>query len=203
MTITQQYFNDRLKRLKLIVAVKDPKSLDKALRYKDYIGSVMLLTGNVLSVKEYVHILQRNGLPVLLDVDKIGGLKTDKYGMEFIRSVIQPFGIVTNKVADIKRAKAQQLYVVQRIFLIDTEVVTHIEDTLRDTKADMIELMPSRLPDIIRYVVGVSNIPIVTGGFVNERLHAEEALASGAQGIVTSYEPLWKVLRDEPLLDYK
>ncbi len=50
LNISKEYFNERLEKYKLIASVKDPKSIDKAIEYKDNISSVMLLTGNILSI---------------------------------------------------------------------------------------------------------------------------------------------------------
>lgn len=195
-TITKQYFHDRLEKYKLIASVKEPKSIEKAIEYKDTISAVMLLTGNIQTVKNYVHLFHENGLPVILDVEKIGGLKTDFYGVNFISKEVRPFAIVTNKASDIKRAKANRLYVVQRIFLIDTEVLDHLKTTIHEVKADMIEIMPSRLPDITNEISSISPVPIVTGGFLNDPIHIEQSLANGAVGVVTSNREIWKLLHE-------
>ncbi len=121
---------------------------------------------------------------MIVDVEKIGGLKTDYYGIDFISKVVKLFGIVTNKSADIKKAKANQLYVMQRIFLIDTEVLDNLKETIKEIKADAIEIMPSRLPDITRGIASLSPVPIVTGGFLDEPVHIHQSLENGAAGVV-------------------
>ena len=198
LDISKEYFYDRLEKYKLIASVKDPKSIDKAIQYKEHISAVMLLTGNILSIKDYVQLFHNNGLPVILDVEKIGGLKTDFYGIDFISKVVKPFGIVTNKSGDIKKAKANQLYVMQRIFLIDTEVLDNLKETITEIKADIIEIMPSRLPDITREIASISPVPIVTGGFLNDPVHIQQSLENGAKGVVTSNRKIWKLLHEHP-----
>jgi glycerol uptake operon antiterminator len=198
LDISKEYFYDRLEKYKLIASVKDPKSIDKAIKYKDNISAVMLLTGNILSIKDYVQLFHNNGLPVILDVERIGGLKTDEYGVNFISKVVKPFAIVTNKAGDIRKAKANQLYVIQRIFLIDTEVLDNLKATIKEIKADMIEIMPSRLPDITREITSISPVPIVTGGFLNDPIHIHQSLENGAVGVVTSNRNTWKLLNENP-----
>ncbi|NEU32191.1 glycerol-3-phosphate responsive antiterminator [bacterium LRH843] len=198
--ISKEYFYERLEKFKLIASVKDPKSIDKVIQYKENISSVMLLTGNIQSIKSYVQLFHSHGLPVILDIERIGGLKTDYYGMNFISNEVKPFAIVTNKSSDIKRAKANQLYVVQRIFLIDTEVLDNLKTTIQEIKADMIEIMPSRLPDITREITSISHVPIVTGGFLNEPVHIYQSLENGAKGVVTSNRKVWKLLHENPEL---
>jgi hypothetical protein len=106
MDISKEYFYDRLEKYKLIASVKDPKSIERAIKYKDHISAVMLLTGNILSIKDYVQLFHNNGLPVILDVERIGGLKTDEYGVNFISKVVKPFAIVTNKAGDIRKDRS-------------------------------------------------------------------------------------------------
>lgn len=191
------YFNQQLEKYKLIAAVKEPKLIEYAIRYKENLSAVILMTGNILTVKNYVQEFQKHGIPVILDVEKIGGLKTDYYGMNFIKKELKPFAIVTNKSGDIKRAKANHLFVIQRIFLVDSEVLDNLKDTIHQLKADMIELMPSRLPDITKEISDISPIPIITGGFLSDPIQAKLSLENGAVGVVTSNKKIWKMRFDD------
>jgi len=191
------YFNQQLEKYKLIAAVKEPKLIEYAIRYKENLSAVILMTGNILTVKNYVQEFQKHGIPVILDVEKIGGLKTDYYGMNFIKKELKPFAIVTNKSGDIKRAKANHLFVIQRIFLVDSEVLDNLKDTIHQLKADMIELMPSRLPDITKEISDISPIPIITGGVLSDPIQAKLSLESGAVGVVTSNKKIWKMRFDD------
>ena len=191
------YFNQQLEKYKLIAAVKEPKLIEYAIRYKENLSAVILMTGNILTVKNYVQEFQKHGIPVILDVEKIGGLKTDYYGMNFIKKELKPFAIVTNKSGDIKRAKANHLFVIQRIFLVDSEVLDNLKDTIHQLKADMIELMPSRLPDITKEISDISPIPIITGGFFFFFIQAKLSLENGAVGVVTSNKKIWKMRFDD------
>ena len=120
---------------KLIAAIKEPKSIEIAIKYKENIAAVILMTGNILTVKQYVDVLQQSGLPVILHVEKIGGLQVDVYGMDFIMDNVKPFAIVTTKSSIIKKAKSKGLFVIQRIFLIDTEVYNHLLDSIESTSS--------------------------------------------------------------------
>ncbi len=80
------------------------------------------MTGTILTVRRYVDFIQSEGLPVILHVEKIGGLEMDRDGIEFIKRNVQPSAIVTTRTGIIKKAKSSGLFVIQRIFLIDTDV---------------------------------------------------------------------------------
>src|SRR5699024_6192819 len=116
--INPESFTNQLQKHRLVAAIKDPKNLEKAVKYKDNIGAVILMTGTILTAKKFVDYLQSNGLPVLLHVERIGGLQMDHDGVEFIKRYMKPAGIVTTKSGIVKRAKEKGLFVIQRVFLI-------------------------------------------------------------------------------------
>jgi len=190
--IMKQTFEDNLKKSKLIAAIKHPKSIERAIKYKENIAAVILMTGNILTVKQYVDVLQKEGLPVILHVEKIGGLQVDDYGIDFIANV-KPFAIVTTKSSIIKRAKSRGLFVIQRVFLIDTEVYDNLLANVDHFQADIIEIMPSRVTDFLEKLSKVSPIPIITGGLLTTPHHAKEALEHGAAAVTTSNTELWKI----------
>lgn len=186
-------FEARLKKHKLIAAIKEPKSIERAIKYKDHISAVILMTGNILNVKQYVDVLQSEGLPVIMHVEKIGGLQVDQYGIDFIADYIKPFAIVTTKSSIIKRAKSKGMFVIQRVFLIDTEVYDHLLESLNHLQADIVEIMPSRAPDFLEKLSEVSHVPVITGGLLATAEHAKEALERGAAAVTTSNTKLWKL----------
>lgn len=198
MDILKQQFKERIQTHQLIAAIKEPKAIEKAIKYKDNISAVILMTGNILTVKQYVDVLQDAGLPVILHVEKVGGLQaTDTYGIDFVAQTIQPFGIVTTKANIIKKAKAKGLYVIQRVFLIDTEVYVQLENSIEHAQSDMIELMPCRAPDFLRKLTKSTTKPIITGGLLTTIEHAKEALVHGAKAVTTSNTDLWKMKINE------
>lgn len=185
-------FQERLEQHRMIAAIKEPKALDKAIKYKHNLSAVILMTGNILTVHQYVKVLQDEGLPVILHVEKIGGLQLDQYGIDFLYNVVKPFAIVTTKLNVIKKAKQKKMFVIQRVFLIDTEVYCQLEQSVNDSAADMIEIMPCRAPDFIKKLSLVTDKPLITGGLLTTEKDAIEALRSGAAAVTTSNTELWK-----------
>ena len=57
------------------------------MKYKDNISAVILMTGNILNIKSYVQLFHEAGLPVIVHVEKIGGLQLDQYGIDFLSEV--------------------------------------------------------------------------------------------------------------------
>lgn len=186
---------DRLETYKMVAAIKDPKYIERAVQQKDNLSAVLLMTGTILTVNRFVDFIQSQGLPVILHVEKIGGLQMDNDGIEFIKQSIKPAAIVTTKTSVIKKAKASGLHVIQRVFLIDTDVYTHLEQEAGKGQilADMIELMPCRAPDLVARLADVSPVPVLTGGLLRLPAHAKEALEHGAIAVTTSNVDMWKV----------
>jgi glycerol uptake operon antiterminator len=185
----------RMEEFKMVAAIKEPKYLERAIEYKHNLSAVLLMTGTILTVKRYVDFIQSQGLPVILHVDKIGGLQMDNDGIEFIKRNVKPSAIVTTKTAVIKKAKAVGLHVIQRVFLIDTDVYKNLHKDAAQNQivADMIEIMPCRAPDFLEKLTKVSPVPVITGGLLHLPEHAKEALAHGAMAITTSNVEIWKL----------
>lgn len=184
-------FFERLGTHKKIAAIKTPKGLEEAIKYKDRISAVFLLMGNILTIKNYVELFQKEGLPVFVHIEKIGGLSINSEGLDFIANYIKPLGIVTTKPNVISMAKKRKLMTVQRIFMIDTEVYDYAKQ-MDKAEVDLIEIMPSRLPHVIQSLSREMDTPLITGGLLTEKEHAQEALACGALAVTTSSSNVWK-----------
>lgn len=151
------------------------------------------MIGNILTVKQYVDLLHKEGIPVILHLEKIDGLQLDQYGVNFVTDHVKPFAIVTTKPNIIKKFKAKGMFVIQRVFLIDTEVFHQLLDKKEHLQPDIIEIMPCRVTDFIEKIAKESSIPIITGGLLTTTFHAKEALNHGAQAVTTSNSDLWKI----------
>ena len=75
---------ERLEKHRMVAAIKDPKYIERAIKYKENLSAVLLMTGTILTVKRYVDFFQSEGIPVILHVEKIGGLEMDGAGLEFV-----------------------------------------------------------------------------------------------------------------------
>ncbi|TQR18661.1 glycerol-3-phosphate responsive antiterminator [Psychrobacillus vulpis] len=188
-----QILQERLKKYKMVAAVKEPKYIEQAISYKENISAILLMTGTILTVKRYVDYIQSKGIPVILHVEKIGGLEMDRDGIEFIKRNVQPHAIVTTRNGIIKKAKSSGLFVIQRFFLIDTEVYTNLVKEIKHIQSDVIEIMPCRAPDFLKKISEISPVPTITGGLLNSPEHAIQALENGALAITTSNPEIWKM----------
>lgn len=191
--ITKEDFCRELEKHKRIASIKDPRHIELALRRQDQLSGVFLLMGHIGVVKGYVNVFKEHGLPVFMHLEKIGGLSTDRYGLEYLAKIIRPSGVISTKTNIVKNAKKMGLITIQRFFLVDSEGLDNIAKSLSQTEPDIIELMPARIPDIICKVKSFTSLPIITGGLLYEEAHAEACLNHGATAISSSRPELWGI----------
>ncbi|MFC0472423.1 glycerol-3-phosphate responsive antiterminator [Halalkalibacter kiskunsagensis] len=183
----------RLQKQKMIAAIKKPKQIEEAIEKSENLSGVFLLTGTITVIKQYVDQFKAIGLPAFVHVEKVRGLSNDNEGIDFIANYVRPTGIVSTKPSQIIAARKRGLVTIQRVFLIDTEIIENLQSMIDKTNPTMIEIMPARIPSLIPEIKKVTNgLPIITGGLVSSRQHAVEALDYGATALSTSECKLWK-----------
>jgi len=165
--------------------------LEKALDHE--LSGVFLLTGNIATIKRYVDFYKSNHLFVFLHLEKIGGLLPDKEGLSFIANYVKPTGIISTKKSHIKEVKKLGLLTIQRLFLVDSDALTHGISSFQEGIPDAIELMPGLIPEIVTQVKRLTDIPIITGGLIQNREQMIKAVNSGAVAVSTGNPDLWGV----------
>lgn len=192
---SQRAFLESLREDKLIASIKDPKSLEKFLQTE--IKSAILLTGNISVIKGYVNLLKKHNRFVFLHIEKILGISHDREGLKFIAKFVNPTGIVTTKKKLIQLAKKEGLLTIQRLFLIDTDAVRDGIKAVNEIQPHALEVMPARIPAMINQLRKETNVPIITGGLIQNQQHINEALESGPIAVSTGNPLFWKVQHTE------
>lgn len=192
MKLTKSDFYQRLEQHKLIAVLNNPSQIERVIKYKQNISAVTLMMGNILTIKKYVDLLHKEGIPVILHIEKIEGLKADHYGVDFIIEYVKPFAILTTKKNVAKQAKSKGALVVQMVFLYDTVIYQNILDGLDDMNVDMLEIMPCRATDLITEIARLSPVPVVTGGLLTDIRYVKESLSTGVASIATTNVEIWK-----------
>ncbi|GGD89582.1 glycerol-3-phosphate responsive antiterminator [Paenibacillus nasutitermitis] len=183
-----------LARNRMIASIKDPRHIETALALRGRLGGIFLLTGHIGVIKGYVDVFKEHQLPVFLHLEKIGGLSTDHYGLDYLAKAIKPTGIISTKTNVVKTAKKMGLVTIQRFFLVDSEGLDNIAKSLSQSEPDIVEVMPARIPDMIGRVKALTGLPIITGGLLYERSQAEACLKYGTVAVSSSKPELWKCL---------
>ncbi|NHN34097.1 glycerol-3-phosphate responsive antiterminator [Paenibacillus agricola] len=195
----KRHWNDEgenfLKRLathRMVASIKEPKQIELALSLRNQLSGVFLLTGHIGVIKGYVDLFKNHDVPFFLHLEKIGGLSTDSYGLDYLAKVIKPTGVITTKTNVVKTAKKMGLFTIQRFFLVDTEGLENISKSLSQFEPNIIEVMPARIPEMIGEIKKFTSLPIITGGLLFERSQAMECLRQGATAVSSSKSELWR-----------
>ena len=74
---------------------------------------------------------------------------------------------------------------------MDSQSLYTAYENIRQTKPDMIEIMPGIMPHVIKEIKKNIALPVVAGCLISQREDIIEALGAGASGISTAKENLW------------
>jgi glycerol uptake operon antiterminator len=173
----------------VIVSIREPKDIDKAIKSKANI--VFLLTGNLLSVKDYVEVLQNANKQVFVHLDFIDGLANSRSAIEYIAKHIKPLGIITTKSNLIKFAKEFHLMTIQRIFLIDRGAIKKGIEMVNSCKPDAVEVLPGLMPRVIFELTETVETPLIVGGLIANEDEIHNALKAGALAVSVGNPKLW------------
>lgn len=174
---------------RLLPAVRHPKELERLL--KTPLAWLVLLGGRLGQLQPMVKLAADHGKRVLLHADLIDGLKNDEYAAEFLCQQIRPAGLISTRVAVIRKAKQNGVLAIQRLFLIDSGALDTSVELARQAQPDLIEVLPGLLPQWIREVKDRTGVPVIAGGLIRTREEAAAALEAGAAAVTTSRPDLW------------
>ena len=82
----------------------------------------------------------------------IYGLKSDLKGVEFVKKVANPYGIITTKVSCIKHAVSLGLLAILRVFIIDSQSLYTGINNIRSSTLDAVEVLPGIACKAIDYI---------------------------------------------------
>lgn len=172
----------------IIAAVRNEQELEAAIAAR--VKMIFCLNPNILTLEETVNAVHGAGKKIFLHMDLAEGVGKDKAGLIYVQKAGVD-GIISTRVNIIKAAKEIGLFTVQRFFIVDSHSVDTTVESIRASKADMIEIMPGIVTKVIADLKARLNIPIIAGGLIETRKEIEEAVHSGASAVSTSKQELW------------
>lgn len=173
----------------IIAAINDLNKIDKVIQSPCKV--VFLLTGNILDLAAVVYKLKESGKLVYVHVDLIDGLSRDDVAIRFLHTHIKLDGIITTKANLVKTARELKLFVIQRLFILDSLALDSGINSIKGTRPNAVEILPGIMPKIIENVISETNIPVITGGLIKEKEDVIASLKAGAVAISTSNEKVW------------
>ncbi|MBQ8207582.1 MAG: glycerol-3-phosphate responsive antiterminator [Clostridia bacterium] len=176
----------------VIAAVRSESELEEALHSK--VQMIFDLCPSILTLHEVVKKAHDADKKILIHLDLAEGIGKDKCGITYAKN-IGIDGIISTRVNIIRSAKELGLFTVQRFFIVDSHSIRTTMDSLRASKADMIEIMPGVVYKVIEELRSLTGVPIIAGGIIDSREEVEKALGSGASAISTGKKELWEAIK--------
>lgn len=180
-----------LERNPVIPAVKNKENFKEALDSGSEI--IFVIMSNLLNIDEIVSELKKKGKIVFVHIDMVEGLSHSSYGIEYLIKRTKFDGIITTKHNMVVFANKNKIPVIQRFFLLDSFSFENTISHIRENKPSAIEILPGVMPKIIKRICKLVNIPVITGGLIDDKEDIINALRSGAEGVSTTKLELWKM----------
>lgn len=173
----------------VIAAVKSEMAFALALEKKS--GLIFDLTPSIQCVGERAERAHKAGKRLFLHMDLAEGIGKDAAGAAYVREQGAD-GIISTRAGMVRLAREAGLLTVQRFFMVDTQSVRTAAEALKNTRADMVEIMPGLLPKVIAELAAMTEIPVIAGGLVETEAEVRAALAAGASAVSTGQSELWR-----------
>lgn len=180
---------DHLEAHPIIAAVRDEQGFTLAL--SSSVRVIFLLDATLCNLKERVWKVKEQQKEVFVHLEMVSGLSKDQAAVEFLKTEIDPSGIITTKANLIPSARQIGLSVVQRLFMLDSLSIQTGLKMVHTNRPDFVEVMPGIIPKIITEIKNSCQIPIIAGGMIRAKEEIIDLLKAGALAVSTSKKELW------------
>ena len=172
----------------IIAALRSKADLEAALSSE--VQTVFLLKSNIMEIEAVAQRTHECGKLLFIHVDFADGLSKDAAGVRYL-STKGIDGIISTRTGIISAAKEAGIPCIQRFFMVDSRSVDTALEALRQSKADMIEIMPALAYKSITKMKHSVSTPIIAGGLIEFKEEVFCALNAGASMISTGKKELW------------
>jgi glycerol uptake operon antiterminator len=182
-------FFQALKLNPVVPAVRGPDSALEAALAGDH-PAIFVLGGDIFKV--IGRISSENRRPrIYVNVDLVGGIAADASGLRFLSRYVE--GIISTHRHVIELSKASGLITIQRLFAIDSGAVERGLKLIRRAAPRFVEILPAlAYLEIADRYSEVLDLPVLAGGLLKSPEDISAILQSGAVGVSTSHQGLWK-----------
>lgn len=148
------------------------------------------LSPNIMTVEENLSKVHSVGKKYFIHIDLAEGIGKDKSGIEFMKK-LGVDGIISTRPGIIKAARELGVFTVQRFFIVDSQSIDTTVESLKSSKAQMIEIMPGCVLKVISNLKNIVDVPMIAGGLIETKEDVQNALNSGASAVSTGKQSLW------------
>ncbi len=178
-----------MEKVRIIAAVRSDEELLAAVSSRAEI--IFMLAPNIKDLQRQTEAVHKAGKKLLIHFDLAMGIGKDEYEIRFVKEQGID-GIISTRTNIIKIAKKENLFTVQRFFIVDSQSVITAVESAKVSKADMIEIMPGTVAKVIKKLKKELDMPIVAGGLIETVEEIKEAILCGATAVSTGKRELWE-----------
>jgi len=154
-------------------------------------ASVIALFGDVNALPNLLGDAAKWRKRLIIHFDLCDGVGKDRAGLALLAHM-GVTAVITTKTHLVRMAQDEGLLVIQRLFLVDSESVRTGLNLLKNTKPDMLEILPAVIPaPIITNLATQTRLPIMAGGLLSTHEEVVKVLKSGVSAVSTSRPELW------------
>ncbi|MBE6550555.1 MAG: glycerol-3-phosphate responsive antiterminator [Ruminococcaceae bacterium] len=172
----------------IIAAVRSDEDLEAALKYD--VQTIFLLSSGIMTIDSVLKKGHDAGKLIFVHMDFIQGISNDAPGVKFLATKGID-GIISTRANIISAAHDCGIDSVQRFFMIDSRSVETALETIRASRASMVEIMPGIAYKSIEKIKRNVRIPIIAGGLIEHKEEVFKALSHGASAVSTGKRELW------------
>ena len=172
----------------IIAAVRSEDDFMAALEAD--VQTIFLLSSSILTVDKYIALAKEHEKKLFLHMDFVQGISNDAAGVKYLATKGID-GVISTRASIVAAAHECGIASVQRFFMIDSRSEQTAIDTLKSSRADMVEILPGIAYKSIEKIKSVARIPIIAGGLIDHKDEAVKALSLGASAISTGKRELW------------
>ncbi|MEW6623768.1 MAG: glycerol-3-phosphate responsive antiterminator [Bacillota bacterium] len=152
---------------------------------------IFLLIGDIYNLKPIVEKVKAQGKFIYIHFDLIVGFSKDQVALKYMNDIIKPDGIITTKSNIVKKAKELDIFVIQRIFVLDSLSLESGLKTVNSIYPNAIEVLPGTIVKTLKNITGQTKIPVIASGLIKDKEDIIASIKAGVVGISSSKEEIW------------
>lgn len=175
----------------VIPSVRSMRYLDKALETQE---EWILLSGSVHigNLKSLVTKCHAAGKKVIVNHETVGGLGADRTAFQLLEKMYKIDCVMGSSGRRIGMAQKTKMKTIQRISLIDSMGLDSGLQSLKEVKADLIELKPSYYAmNFLHRFKEANDGAYIVSGFIDSKEMLNQLHQIGFNGATVSDENLW------------
>lgn len=174
----------------VVPAVRSRNEAFEAAISGDHHAAIFVLGGDVFDLVRRLGEAESRS-PVCVNIDLVSGVAADASGVRFLARHVE--GVISTNRRIIELANAEGMVTIQRIFAIDAGAIERGLEVVNRAAPTLVEVLPAlAYPQMAAQHRELYGRPALAGGLIQDMDEVTRVLESGAAGVSTSNQRLWR-----------